>query len=502
PTRLALALLIAALALGGAGDLLLRATPWGLNATVATILLVGASALLVRRHGVRTGPATYSLAAAVLIIGMAFVHRDTRTLVALDLVALLVTLALAAAQLQGRHIATLHPSGFLRTLFVGGWATIIGGLLLAAEDVRWEELHQGRRFGGARPIAVGVLLAIPLLVVFGALFASADRVFGTALERAIAFDIESLMSHAVVVGVCTALAAGYLRWCLLVRSASSGALGSTTSLGIVPVATALSLLNMLFLLFVAVQLRYFFGGAALVERTTGLTYAEYAREGFFQLFTAGVLTLPVILGASHAVRHEPARGIGIFRALAAVLLLLLAIIMIAAFERLRLYVGAYGLSEARLYATAFMILLIGVFGWLAWTTLRGRGERFVAGALVQAFAALLALHLLNPDALITRANLRRMAAGRPFDAAYALSLSADAVPTLLRALPTLDPAGRCLVVDHLLETWSGDAATDWRTWNWGRAHAVALVREQQDALRAVPCPLRVRDEGDRPRRRP
>ncbi len=92
----------------------------------------------------------------------------------------------------------------------------------------------------------------------------------------------------------------------------------------------------------------------------------------------------------------------------------------------------YGLSEDRLYATAFMLYLAGLFGWLAWTTLRGARRRFAFGGLVQGFAMLGVLHLVNPDVLIVRTNLARPAAERPFDGWYAASLSADVVPVTTR----------------------------------------------------------------------
>src|SRR5207253_11344203 len=95
--------------------------------------------------------------------------------------------------------------------------------------------------------------------------------------------------------------------------------------------------------------------------------------------------------------------------------------------------------------------LAGVFAWFAWTTLRGQRPRFAFGALVQGFAVLGALHLVNPDALIVRTNLARPPAERPFDGWYAASLSADAVPLLLQALPRLDPAARCAVAAGLPE---------------------------------------------------
>src|SRR3546814_9714779 len=54
----------------------------------------------------------------------------------------------------------------------------------------------------------------------------------------------------------------------------------------------------LFALFVVVQLRYLFGGEDAVQRSVDLTYAQYARRGFFELVTASLLLLPEIGRAS------------------------------------------------------------------------------------------------------------------------------------------------------------------------------------------------------------
>ena len=66
-------------------------------------------------------------------------------------------------------------------------------------------------------------------------------------------------------------------------------------LGIVELGIVLGLLDVLFLAFVLVQFRYLFGGAELVQVSATLTYAEYARRGFFELVAVAAL-----LAADHA----------------------------------------------------------------------------------------------------------------------------------------------------------------------------------------------------------
>ena len=487
-TKMGLEILATGLVLGVLGDVLLRAMPWGLNVTLCAVAITAAAILLVRRHGITPGPDAPWIALTVVLLGAAFMRRDAEGLATFDVIAMIIALALGAASLHGERIAAMRPVDQLRAGFTTAIGTLTGSLILAGHDVQWHELPRG---GRVRRVALGVLLAAPFLVLFGALFSSADTVFANVLQNLFAFDLETVVSHGVQTAFWAAVTAGYLRWGMLARPAAWTFVEATPKLGIVPVATALGLLNVLFLVFVIVQLRYFFGGATLVEETTGLTYSEYARRGFFELVAASALVLPVLHGADHLVRGETPEHLRTFRRLAGILLVLLAVIMASALGRMRLYVGAYGLSEDRLYATAFMVYLLGVFAWFAWTVLRGRPQRFAFGALIQGFVVLAGLHVLNPDAFIVRTNLNRPAAERPFDAKYAVSLGADAVPALLDAFPRLGAGDRCLVAQRLLTRWQTDA--DWRTWNWSRSRARRMVRERAAELGAVPCPSTVKE---------
>ena len=65
--------------------------------------------------------------------------------------------------------------------------------------------------------------------------------------------------------------------------------------------------------------------------------------------------------------------------------------MASALERMRLYQRAYGLTELRLYSTAFMLWLAAVCCWFLVTVLRGRRSGFAIGAVVTALATVVAL---------------------------------------------------------------------------------------------------------------
>ena len=488
-TRLGLEILAAGAGLGVAGDTLLRAVPWGLNALLCTAGLVTAAAWLVRRHRIAVSADAPWLAAAALLIGSNFVARDSGTLQAFDAIGLVIVFAVAFLSIQGVSLRGREVWHYVRAGFDAALSAWFGVFPLVGRDVTWSELPAGR-LRQVRAVALGATLAFPLLVVFGALFSSADVVFHDVVADLFKIDFGSVMGHIALFGIFAGLSAGYLRGAMLRPTPShSPADGDAKlTLGIIPVATALGLVDLLFLVFVVIQLRYLFGGADLVATATGLTYAEYARRGFFELVTASGLVLPVLAGADWLVRNDSREHRRTFRQLAIVLLLLLAVVMASALERMRLYVGAFGLSEIRVYATAFMLYLAGVFAWFAWTTLRGQRRRFAFGALIQGFVVLGGLHLLNPDAFIVRTNLARPPAERPFDGWYAASLSADAVPLLLDALPRLDERAQCSVAAGLLEQRGRLERDDWRNWNFARGRALGLLKDQNAGLLAVRCP--------------
>jgi hypothetical protein len=237
---------------------------------------------------------------------------------------------------------------------------------------------------------------------------------------------------------------------------------------------AVAIVDLLFLAFVVVQFRYLFGGRDLVRETAHLTYAQYARHGFFELVAVAALTLPLLLLGDWMLRDE-GRGRRAFRWLAGMLLVLLGVVILSALQRMRLYLDQYGLTELRLYAIGGILWLAAACAWFAVTVLRGKRHAFAVGALVAGFAATLTLNILNPDALIARTNVTRPAV----DVQYLGGLSDDAVPTLVARLSDLPRGERPFLATRLLDRYGNG---DWRSWNLSRARADNAVRAHRAEL--------------------
>jgi hypothetical protein len=344
---------------------------------------------------------------------------------------------------------------------------------------------------GSRPrrdaAVVGRSLAItaPLVVAFGGLFIAADAVFESRANDLLVVDLSGLRSHFFWF-IGTAWFAGGLLWAGVAVKMPEGVvvdLPESRRLQTIEVIVVVGSLVVLFGLFVAVQVRYLFNGEGPVESSLDLTYAQYARHGFFELVAAAALLLPVLLAIDWALARHRTTQVA-FRALAGVLLLLLSVVMLSAFERMQVYKDAYGLTELRIYVTAILLWLGVVFAWFAATVLIGRRDRFLAVTIVTAVAAFIALNVLSPDAMIARTNTARAAEGKEFDAQHAALLGPDAVPDLVDALDQLSPADACIVADALLDRWRNETQ-DPRGWNYARAEAIEAVRDNEARLEAA-----------------
>lgn len=170
----------------------------------------------------------------------------------------------------------------------------------------------------------------------------------------------------------------------------------------------------LYLVFILSQAPYFFSAFTGRRPEGWLVYAEYARQGFFELCGIGAINLVILTVCNLTCRkhrHE-SRPLMIFNiALAVITLALIA----TAFSKMALYISVYGLTMPRLLPCVFMVFMAFVF--VALIVLQKKSFSIVRFALVTGASMLCLLCLLNPDAMVVRYNADRYMSGtlREFD---------------------------------------------------------------------------------------
>jgi Domain of unknown function (DUF4173) len=235
---------------------------------------------------------------------------------------------------------------------------------------------------------------------------------------------------------------------------------------------ALLVIDLLFASFVLVQIAVLFGGHDHVLNTAGLTYAEYARQGFFQLIVVALLTLVVVAAAVRFSRVE-ASDRGWMKVLLGLLCLFTLVILASALTRMNLYQETYGFTRLRLLVDVTIVWLGAVFAMLLCAGIKWKGSWLPRAVVLLSAITLIGFNIYNPDARIAERNIDRYIRTGKIDVGYLAGLSPDAVPQLIR-LP--EPLRSCSLA--AMESRLGDDSL----WSWNLA--------RHDARRLLVSPSR------------
>ncbi|MFB7861489.1 DUF4153 domain-containing protein [Streptomyces sp. NPDC056069] len=450
----------------------------GVNLLLVAVPATFAGALAARAAGRRLRPWTlvWAIGAAALLVVPALSDAGWPTFLAI-----VAALGLTGFALHGGRS---WPSMLFGP--IGLFDSVGTGMLWTWRGVR--ERASGSQ-GRWVPVLRTVLIALGLLVVFGALFAGADAAFADLLGSLmpdISLEQAPWRVLCFILGLFGALAvartgAAPLRWDRMTFNPGRAR-------GRFEWALPLIVLNLLFAAFNSIQLAVLFGGYDKVLSETGLTYAEYARQGFWQLLWATLLTL-VVIGL--ALRWAPRDGVGdrrLVRAVLGTLCVLTLVVVASALRRMDLYVDAYGLTRLRISVAAMeiwlgaAILLIMAAG--IW------GARMLPRALaVSAAGFVLAFGVIRPDAVIAEQNVQRYERLHKIDVRYLRGLSADAVPALDR-LP--EPLRSCALRD-IAEQLEDAREKSWYETSLSEARARDILAERGTSG-AASCRGATRDE--------
>jgi hypothetical protein len=281
------------------------------------------------------------------VVALFLTMRTSSWLVPVDAIVALVALVLAASYAGGGSLVGVTGTTLVVRLGRTFLSIVLApafllGALAAAVPARTPE----RR---ARAVAVGrgVGLAVPALVVLGLLLASADAVFGALFT--VPFDLPTAAGHGAIV------ACGLLVGSFLLVEASSPAVREVgldaRPLGATEATIVLGGVVALYGVFAAVQVVVAAQGEDAVLRAAGVTYAEHARQGFFQLLAVAALTVAILV-ALRAFTEAGSRAARLrLVVLSEVAIALTLVIVGVAITRLGLYEQAFGLTMLRCACT-------------------------------------------------------------------------------------------------------------------------------------------------------
>lgn len=436
---------IVALIVAWAVDFLFWKKPIGISLLIWILLILVGSIVLSKSEKKTLSPINIIPALAALVFAaISFIRAEPFTL-GINLLFSMGAIFVLAASFSTGHLVHYRLVDYLISGFHGFIAAFARPVELGSstqseaiegpQEFSWKTL-----FRYAVPVLRGLLLALPVVIVLGALLASADPIFSDRLNDILKiFDLSKLGEYIFrlfYILILAYLFAGLYLFAVHPKrkldKPDPTQPWMKTFLGWTETAIILVCVNLLFALFVGIQFKYFFGGNANIT-TAGYTYSEYARRGFSELVAVAVLSLLLYLALGTITRQEKKSARRGFSVLAVTLMGMVLVILVSAFQRLLLYENIYGFTRLRTYPHIFMVWLGILLSITVILEIIRRRGRFALVLLISSFGFCLTLGFINVDQLIVRQNINRTQNGEGIDGEYLKELSDDAVPALIEA---------------------------------------------------------------------
>ncbi|MCW5873076.1 MAG: DUF4173 domain-containing protein [Anaerolineales bacterium] len=444
-------------ALGFLFDLLFWDKRWGVSFFLYIGILLAAGLWLGAQLKLRPARRSWALGAAALALAaVSAIYTEEYTLLFTRGLALLLLALFALDFLAGEWLSYRFSDYFGKLL-----AFIPQGWMAGAEfkPARARGKQQAKRPWAA--VLRGMVLALPIVLVLGALLASADKAYADFLEQLITFlRLERLPEYVFRLILISLLAVGIFGAYVyaFVRSRAGAAKKAVVKpfLGFTEASIILGSVAVLLGSFVFLQLRYFFGGTAnIFGPDASATFAEYARRGFAELCVVAVLVLALFVVLSSVTKRSAGQQ-KYFSGLGVTLLALIAVVLVSAFKRLLLYEEAYGYTSMRLLPHIFMVWLGLLLLAIVALEFTGRQRHFAAAVLLAAVGFVATLPLINVDAFTVRANIAHGLQPSPYperretvDRMHLANLSPDAVPALVAGYLEQRAAGNQELAEQL-----------------------------------------------------
>lgn len=475
---------LVALVIGLVVHHLLSAQDVGLNLPLSVLVLILGLRVVSQLNKIpATGPGQILLWVA-LLFSLTFVWQDSSVLQLLNGFALLVCLSLALPTYREGKLTRGGVFHYV-VMWVSSALSVFLGALMLISETRWVREKTGPSVNGARNAAIlrGVIITVPVLLVFTLLLRSADAAFNSLMGGMFSWNLSAFLVQVPGIVGTAYLALGSMHLSLLTTTLPepAGDIRSMVRLGWTESSMLLSALTVLFVAFIGVQFAYFFGGQEQITALTGLTYAEYARKGFFELIFTAALMLGLLL-VVYRLQDSKTQLLLLYKGLNLTLILCVLLMLLSAWKRMMLYVSTYGQTEDRLLTLIFMVWVGLVLLWFMVMLFQKTYDRFTFGSMVLGLVLIAGVNFLQPTRIIVQTNLERELPLSAADWNNFRKLGADAVPLVL---PHLKEASNC---QTLLDLMQEDVhQEDWRSWNLGRSQAKTLLETAGDVCAKVPA---------------
>lgn len=209
---------------------------------------------------------------------------------------------------------------------------------------------------------IGLLCSIPVLIVVIPLLISSDDAFSGMMSEIFTNSGNTFTTILkIVFGIIISLFAISYGFSLKNRRILRIKESNFSGIDNIYIISFLSAITVCYLLYLFSQLAYFFSAFSGFLPNGEITYAQYARKGFFEMCVIAVINLGIVfLSLLLAKKYNGKVCVGI-KAITTFIAVFTLIIIATAISKMVLYINTYGMTVLRITTSAFMLFLAVVF---------------------------------------------------------------------------------------------------------------------------------------------
>jgi len=249
----------------------------------------------------------------------------------------------------------------------------------------------------------------------------------------------------------------------------------------VTVLTAVLPILFIYVVFFVSQWGYYMSGFTGVL-PKDFSYAEYAREGFFQLCTVSVINLVIIIAISLFLKTKENKPSVILKTLSIIISLFTLVLISTAVAKMVMYIDCYGLTPKRVYSSWLMLVLAVVFVMIIIKQFVKK-LRLIALSLAVLVVMFTALAVCGVDEFIAEYNVDRYVDGslKTVDIEALDELGDAAVPQLVRLANILDEKNNTDIASEKLDETMDKMYFDLATLLRDRAIRLKVADKEKEA---------------------
>lgn len=330
-------------------------------------------------------------------------------------------------------------------------------------------------------ISIGVVIALPCLIILVVVLSSADEIFSKGVTGFITY-LKSALNVWLIAKIIISVAAGFYLFGLICSTYHSPKKTNINfdakNADALIVNIVLFSILAVYTIFAVIQFRYLFASGTALPY--GLTYTNYARRGFFELLFLSGINICIILATVRFTREQAGAGGRIIKMLCCYLCLITFVLLISSYYRMWLYNDGMGLTRLRYLVFGFLYFEAVGLVFTFFYILKPKFN-IIAVYLVLGLIYYLWLNVVPMDATIAKDQIDRYFAAKKSDIEYTLSLSNDAAGQIARLLESPDANVRKAAQKYF--SWHNkvnkysDLSPAWQRFNWSKARCQNIYEE-------------------------